>query len=133
MSNKLKIEYPIGKFAMIEGTLQISEEAIIFKLAMTESVSGPAKGVLKRSIDFSQIEQVVSKRRLFGRSSIQFFAEDIDTFESIPGAEGFRLTVYPKAKRQETESFVKNLLFSLVENESVRIDSHYSKINDCRE
>ena len=113
---------------MIEGSIDISENSLIFKLAMTQSVSGPVKGIVKRSVDFNQIEQVSSKRSFWGRTSIQFMAENIDTFESFPGAAGFRLTVYSKAKRRETERFVKTLLFSLVENDSARIDDQYSRI-----
>lgn len=97
---------PFGKLAKIEGSATCKDGVIALELSMTESVSGPVKGVIKRHIALSDLEDVTFKRRWIRKSRITFKARSLTALEDIPGAKGFLYTVESASPATETKSFI---------------------------
>ncbi len=96
---------PFGKLAKIEGAVHCAENALEFELALTESISGPVGGVLKRAVAYRDLEEVRFRRRFFRKSLLVFHARTLTAFESIPGAKGYRYAVNPTSGGREARAF----------------------------
>lgn len=97
---------PFGKLAKIEGSATCKDGVITLELSMTESVSGPVKGVIKRHIALSELEDVTFKRRWIRKSQVTFKARSLTALEDVPGAKGFLYTVESASPAAATRSFV---------------------------
>lgn len=113
--SRIRFSQSFGAFAKIEGSAICGEHAIELELAMTECVSGPVKGVLKRSLAFRDLEDVEVKRGLTLRRRLIFSANALATFESIPGAKGYEYVVSPVASGQEVKSFLTDVRLAIAQ------------------
>ena len=127
---RLKFANPISGLALIEGTAQLSQDTLVFEMAMTESISGAVDGVLTYKIPMNTIESVEFKKKWFRKSMIEFTSYDISTFKRIPCSQGFKYTIHPVAKRNHVKTFVYELLYKLTEIEAKRIDDRYKHLEN---
>ena len=114
-THSIKFSQIIGGLAKVEGSAGAAEDGIEFELAMTESIKGPVKGVLKRSVPYASLEEVEYSRRLFRDPVLKFIARSMSAFESIPGAAGFDYAVTPAGKKAEINSFVTEVRLAIAE------------------
>ena len=104
---------PFGELAKIEGVLELAAANLKLELAMTKSVEGPVRGVLKRSVAIVDLEEVNLKWRLFKRPQIELLARNLEAFENIPGSSGFRYAVTPLVPKREARSFTVDLRLAI--------------------
>ena len=91
------------------------DTGISFELAMTESIEGPVKGVLKRSAQYVDLEDVEYIRRFLKGPILKFTAASLSTFESVPGSTGFEYIVNPIGNKEQIRSFVTDVRLSIAE------------------
>lgn len=82
---------------------------------MTECVSGPVKGVLKKSLAFRDLEDVRAKRSLIFFQRLIFSASSLETFESIPGAKGYEYVVSPTASARDLKTFLGDVRLAIAQ------------------
>lgn len=112
---RIRFTQSFGAFAKIEGSATCGEHAVELELAMTECVSGPVKGVLKRSLAFRDLDDVEVKRGLTFFRRLIFSASSLDTFESIPGAKGYEYVVSPLASGREVKTFLTDVRLAIAQ------------------
>lgn len=112
---KIRFTQSFGQYAKIEGSAACGDTAVEFELAMTECLTGPVKGVLRKAIAFRDLEDVKFKRRYFIRPTLIFSAASLTTFESLPGAKGYEYTVTPIASRQAVRSFLTDVRLAIAQ------------------
>lgn len=112
---RIRFFQPVGGLAKIEGSAELGEEGVHLEMAMTQSVEGPVKGVLKRNLPYSGLHDVVYSRRLFRTPVLKFTAERLQTFEAVPGATGFEYSVHPLCTKAECRSFVLEVRLAIAE------------------
>ena len=113
--HRVRFTQIVGGLAKIEGVVESRDSSLHLELAMTESIKGPVKGVLKRSIPYSSLKDVDYSRKLLRSPVLRFTAEGLDTFESIPGAVGFEYAVNPSASKADCRSFVTDVRLAIAE------------------
>jgi hypothetical protein len=112
---RIKFTQRIGGLAKIEGTAAAGKAAIELELAMTESIDGPVRGVLKRSIAYAHLQDVQYSRRLLRAPVLRFIAGSLEAFGSIPGATGFEYSVNPLTTKAECLWFVTEAQLAIAE------------------
>ena len=129
-SVRLRFIQRIGRLAKIEGIAEAADGAINLELAMTESIKGPVKGVLKRSIPYSELEDVQYSRRFLQPPDLRFTAATLEAFQSIPGASGFEYAVIPVGKKSECRSFVTDVQLAIAEAAMERFTKQIAETED---
>lgn len=114
---RIKFRQEIGSLAVIQGTIERRGELLEFEMAMTESITDPVSGVIKRSIKLSDLESIELKRRYFRKSKMTFSAASLSTFEKIPNSKGFNYTIFVDTSHQQAESFLRDVLFEMTQIE----------------
>jgi hypothetical protein len=113
--SRIRFTQSFGVFAKIEGSACCGDEGVELELAMTECVSGPVKGVLKKSLAFRDLEDVQAKRGLTLRRRLIFLANSLEIFESVPGAKGYEYVVRPVASGRELKSFLTDVRLAIAQ------------------
>lgn len=113
--NKIRFTQIIGGLAKIEGSARTHADAIHLELAMTESIKGPVKGVLKRSLPYSDLEDVEYIRRFLKAPILKFTAASLGTLDSVPGATGFEYAVTPHGSKAQIRAFVADARLAIAE------------------
>ena len=126
MQTSVKFTKLIGSLAVIQGSVRLDGDHLEFELAMTESVSGPVDGVLKRVVELADLESVEVTRRLFRKSKLEFVANSVSTFKGIPGSKGFNYTMLALSPHKKAVSFVREVLFEMAQVEMRRLDGRFS-------
>ena len=131
MKTRIRFTQLIGKLAVIEGTIKLVGDRLEFELAMTESIKGPADGVITRSVKLADLESVDVSRRLFRKSKLEFVANNISAFNEIPGSKGFKYTVFTLTPHKEVVSFVREVLFEMSHLEMKRFSDELDQISNA--
>ena len=121
-NTRLRFVQSFGSFAKIEGSVMCGADALEFELAMTECVSGPVKGILKRSIPYVDFDDVIFRRRFLIRPQLTFTTRNLISFESLPGAKGYEYAITPKAERKTIQSFVVDVRLAIAQAASERFE-----------
>ena len=102
---------------MIQGTVERVGDHLAFELAMTESVADPVNGIVRRSIQLSDLDTIELKKRFFRKAKLVFSANSLGTFERIPNSKGFSYTVLIDSPKSQAESFVRDALYEMAQIE----------------
>lgn len=120
---RIRFSQPVGVLAVIEGTVKKEGEQLLFELAMTESISGPVKGVMQRQVELSEVESVRLKRGIFRKSRLEFTARSLETFKTFPGSIGYTFSALVEAPHKDAVSFVREVLFEMTEIETATLSN----------
>ena len=116
MSGKrVKFTQILGGLAKVEGSAKLVGSGVELEMTMTESITGPVKGVLKRSLKFTELEDVKYSKRFLKPPVLQFRAVNLDVFSKVPGASGFEYSVNPENTKLECMSFVTDAQLAIAE------------------
>ena len=124
--SRIRFTQSFGAFAKIEGSATCGEHAVELELAMTECVSGPVKGVLKKSLAFRDLEDVEAKRGLTFRRRLIFLANSLEIL-SIPGAKGYHYVISPLASGRELKSFLTDVRLAIAQATTERFTEQIEK------
>ena len=113
--SRIRFVQSFGAFAKIEGSAKCGDQGVDLELAMTECVSGPVKGVLKRFLAYRDLDDVQVKRGLNFRRRLIFLANGLEAFESVPGAKGYEYVVSPVASGRELKTFVTDVRLAIAQ------------------
>lgn len=123
----LRFTQIIGGLAKIEGSAATGNDGVDLELAMTESIKGPIKGVLRRSIAYSSLEDVECIGRFLKAPTLKFTGASLSTFESVPGATGFEYSVIPIGSKAKVRSFVTDVRLAIAEATTERFARQVEK------
>jgi hypothetical protein len=125
---RIKFSHPVGVLAVIEGTVKREGELLMFELAMTESVTGPVKSVIKRQLYLSELESVRLKRRIFRKSRLELTSRSLQTFKTFPGSMGFTFSVLVEEPHKYAVSFVRDVLFEMTQIEMEALSKRFPDV-----
>ena len=112
---RIRFTQSVGGLAKIEGTAEAGEIGIELEMAMTESIKGPVKGILKRSIPYRELNDVQYSRWFLRPAVLKFTTDNLQTLQSVPGATGFEYAVNPVCSKEEIRSFVSEIQLAIAE------------------
>ena len=112
---RIKFFQSFGSLAKIEGVMSADGNSLNLEMAMTRSVSEPVSGILKRSVAFVELEDVLLIRRFWGGRDLQLVARTLEAFANIPGASGFKYRVRPTNPKKEVRAFVTDARLAIAQ------------------
>ena len=95
--------------------MSVVGDRLALEMAMTRGASEKMSGILKRSVGFGDLEDMVLVRRFWGGLDIELVARNLEAFAKIPSASGFKYRVRPMASKKDVRAFAAEVRLEIAQ------------------